>query len=98
MSYAVYMQHGICVRDHWGAEPAGDIEPSGLLTAVGRGDRAPTPYATANGVEALASATRGWFRGIHGGRTAPPLPTETGAISGSGRVVGSVSPVLVRSH
>ena len=92
------MNHGIRIRDHWGAEPAGDIEPSGLVAAIGGGDRAPASYAAANRVKALASAARCRFRGIHGGRTAPPLPTETGAISGGRCMVGSISTVLVRSH
>ena len=77
MLCGVYQESGICVRNHCGAEPPRDIEPSGLVTTVGWADRASTSYAAADRVKASASAARGRFRGVHGGRTAPSLPAET---------------------
>ena len=77
MLYGVYQESGICVRNHCGAEPPRDIEPPGLVTTVGGRDRASASYAAADRVKAPASAARGRFRGIHGGRTAPSLPAET---------------------
>ena len=77
MLHGVYQESGICVRSHCGAEPPRDIEPAGLVTTVGGRDRASTSYAAADRVKAPASAARGRFRGIHGGRTAPSLPAET---------------------
>src|ERR1700682_634636 len=77
MLYRVYDESGIRIRNHCGAEPPRDIEPSGLVTTVGGRDRASASYAAADRVEAPASAARGRFRGIQGGRTAPPLPAET---------------------
>ena len=76
MHVVVYEEHGIGIRDHCGAEPPRDIEPPGLFTTVGGRDRASTSYAAADRVKAPASAARGRFRGIHGGRTAPSLSTE----------------------
>ena len=72
----VYQESGICVRNHCGAEPPRDTEPPGLVTTVGWRDRASASYAAADRVKAPASAARGRFRRIHGGRTAPPLPAE----------------------
>ena len=77
MLCGVYQESGIRVRNHCGAEPPRDIEPSGLVTTVGWRDRASASYAAADRVKAPASAARGRFRGIHGGRTAPSLPAET---------------------
>src|SRR5439155_3463195 len=94
----VYQERGICVRSHCGAEPPRDIEPPGLVTTVGGRDRASASYAAADRVKAPASAARGRFRGIHGGRTAPSLPAEAGTASGGGCLAGSVPPVLVRSR
>src|SRR5205085_5407454 len=76
MLCGVYQESGICVRNHCGAEPPRDIEPPGLVTTVGWRDRASTSYAAADRVKAPASAARGRFRRIHGGRTAPCLPAE----------------------
>src|SRR5438874_12686706 len=76
MLCGVYQERGICVRNHCGAEPPGDIGPPGLVTTVGGRDRASASYAAADRVQAPASAARGRFRGIHGGRTAPSLPAE----------------------
>src|ERR1700726_3189243 len=98
MLCGVYQKNGICVRDHCGAEPPRDIEPPGLVTTVGGRDRASTSYDAANCVKAPASAARGRFRGIHGGRTAPSLPAEARTISGGGCLAGSVPPLLVRSR
>src|SRR5204863_6504781 len=73
-----YIQRcGICVRNHCGAEPPRDTEPPGLVATLGWRDRASASYAAADRVKAPASAARGRFRGIHGGRTAPSLPAET---------------------
>src|SRR2546423_5785885 len=94
----VYKKCGVCVRNHCGAEPPRDIESPGLVTTVGWRDRASASYAAADRVKALASAARGRFRGIHGGRTAPSLPAETWTISGGGCLAGSVPPVLVGSR
>src|SRR5215831_15156103 len=94
----VYEEGGICVRNHCGAEPPRDLEPSRLLTTVGWRDRASASYAAANRVKAPASAARGRFRGIHGGRTAPSLPAETRTASGGGCLAGSVPSLLVRSR
>src|SRR6266404_333690 len=80
----VYKESGICVRNHCGAEPPRDTEPPGLVTTVGWRDRASTSYAAADRVKAPASAARGRFRRIHGGRPAPPLPTETRTVSRGG--------------
>src|SRR5882724_1013468 len=77
MRCGVYEGSGICFRNHCGAEPPRDIEPPGLVTKVGWRDRASTSYVAADRVKAPASAARGRFRGIHGGRTASSLPTET---------------------
>src|SRR5580698_3215632 len=97
MLCGVYQESGICVRSHRGAKPPRDIEPPGLLTTVCWRDRASTSYAAAGRVKAPASAARGRFRGIHGGRTAPSLPAEACTTSGGGCVARSVPPVLVRS-
>src|SRR5882762_1743020 len=98
MLCGVYEEHGICVRDHCGAEPPRDIEPPGLVTTVGWRDRASTSHAATDRVKAPASAARGRFRGIHGGCTAPSLPAETGTTSGGRCLAGSVPSVLVRSR
>src|SRR6266481_8122898 len=92
-----YQESGICVRNHCGAEPPRDIEPSGLVTTVGWRDRASTSYAAADRVKAPAGAARGRFRRIHGGRTAPSVPAEARTTSGAGCLAGSVPSVLVRS-
>src|SRR5437899_6080725 len=94
----VYEENGICVRNHCGAEPPRDTEPPGLVTTVGWRDRASASYAAADRVKAPASAARGRFRGIHGGRTAPSLSTEARTTSGGGCLAGSVPSVLVRSR
>src|SRR5438034_3380036 len=98
MPCGVYEEHGICVRNHCGAEPPRDMEPPGLVTTVGWRDRASASYDAADRVKAPASAARGRFRGIHGGRTAPSLPAEAGNTSGGGCLAGSVPPVVVRSR
>src|SRR5256884_7896535 len=98
MLCGVYQESGICVRNHCGAEPPRDIEPPGLVTTVGWRDRASASYAAADRVKAPASAARGRFRGIHGGRTAPSLPAEARTATGGGCLAGSVPPVLVRSR
>src|SRR5207248_6114079 len=98
MLCGVHQESGICVRNHCGAEPPRDIEPPGLVTTVGWRDRASASYDAADRVKAPASAARGWFRGIHGGRTAPSLPAEARTASGGGCLAGSVPPVLVRSR
>src|SRR5258705_11756475 len=73
----VYQEVGICVRNYCGAEPPRDIEPPGLVRTVGWRHRASTGYVAADSVKAPARPARGRFRGIHGGRTASSLPTET---------------------
>src|SRR3974377_869668 len=98
MLCGVYEESGIGVRNHCGAQPPRHIEPPGLVPTVGGRDRASASYATADRVKAPASAARGRFRGIHGGRTAPSLPAEARAASGGGCLAGSVPPVLVRSR
>src|SRR5260370_40437718 len=98
MLCGVYQESGICVRNHCGAEPPRDIEPAGLVTTIGWRDRASAWYAAADRVKAPASAARGRFRGIHGGRTAPSLSTEARTTSGDRYLAGSVPPVLVRSR
>src|SRR6266404_6548888 len=97
MLYGVYEENGICVRNHCGAEPPRDTEPPGLVTTVGGRDRASTSYAAADRVKAPASAARGRFRGIYGGRTAPSLPAETRTTSAGRCLAGSVPTLLVRS-
>src|SRR5258708_16396156 len=94
----VYEEHGNRVRNYCGAEPPRDTEPAGLVTTVGWRDRESAWYDAADGVKAPAGAARGRFRGIHGGRTAPSLPAETGITSGTGCLARSVPPVLVRSR
>src|SRR5438445_233020 len=98
MLCGVYQGRGICVRNHCGTEPPRDIEPPGLVPTVGGRDRASASYDAADGVQAPASAARGRFRGILGGRTAPSLPAETWTTSRGGCLAGSVPPVLVRSR
>src|SRR5256886_14621482 len=98
MLCGVYQERGICVRNHCGAEPPRDIETPGLVPTVGGRDRASAAYAAADRVKAPASAARGRFRGIHGGRTAPSLPAAARTASGGGCLAGSVPPVLVRSR
>src|ERR1700731_5336915 len=98
MLRGVYTKHGIGVRNHCRAEPPRDPEPAGLVRTVSGRDRASTSYAAADRVKAPASAARGRFRGIHGGRTAPSLPAEARTASGGGCLAGSVPPVLVRSR
>src|SRR5438270_505048 len=98
MRRGVYLESGICLRNHCGAEPPRDIKPSGLVKTIGWTDRASASYAAADRVKAPASAARGRFRGIHGGRTAPSVPAETRTTSGGRCVAGSVPPVLVRSR
>src|SRR5438552_768052 len=98
MLCGVYQESGICVRNHCGAEPPRDIEPPGLVTTVGWRDRASASYAAADRVKAPASAARGRFRRIHGGRTAPSLPAEARTTTRGGCLAGSVPSVLVRSR
>src|ERR1700678_2114594 len=90
MQCGVYTTNGICLRNHCGAEPPRDIEPSGLVTTVGWRDRASASYAAADRVQAPARAARRGFRRIHSGRAAPSLPAEARTISASGCVAGSV--------
>src|SRR6266513_2447596 len=45
-----------------------------------------------------ARAARRRFRGVHCGRTAPSLPTETGITSGGGCLAGAVPSILERSR
>src|SRR6266568_2599075 len=97
MRCRVYEEHGIGVRNHCGAEPPRDLEPAGLVTTVGWRDRAATSHAADDRVKAPARAARGRFRGVHRGRTAPPLPAEAGTASRVGCLAGSVPSVLVRS-
>src|ERR1700722_5080680 len=98
MLLGVYEQSGIRVRNHCRAEPARHPERPGLVTTVGGRDRAPASDAAANRVKALASAARGRFRRIHGGRTAASLPSETYTASGGGCLAGTLPSVLVRSR
>src|SRR5437899_10254767 len=97
MLCGVYEEGGICLRNYCGAEPPRDIEPLGLVTTVGGRDRASASYDAADRVKAPARAARGRFRGVHRGRTAPPLPAEAGTASRVGCLAGSVPSVLVRS-
>src|SRR5271167_3494553 len=71
MLVGVYKERGISLRNHCGAEPPRDIEPPGLVPTVGGRDRASASDVAADRVKTPASAARGRFRGIHGGRTAP---------------------------
>src|SRR5438132_6148084 len=75
--YGVYKADGIRIRNYCGAEPPRDTQPPGLVTTVGWRDRASASYAATERVKAPASAARGRFRGVHGGRAAPSLPAET---------------------
>ena len=97
MLCGVYQESGICVRNHCGAEPPRDIEPSGLVTTIGWRDRASASYAAADRVKAPASAARGGFRRIHVGHTAPPLSAEAWTTSRAGCLAGSVPSDVVRS-
>src|SRR5256714_13261978 len=98
MLRGVYEEHGICFRNHCRAEPPRDIDSPGLLPTLRGRDRAPASYGPADRVEASASAARGRFRGIYGGRTAPSISLETPTISGGGCLAVSVPSVLVRSR
>src|ERR1039457_3841356 len=93
----VKQESGICVRNHCGAEPPRDTEPPGLVTTHPWRDRASASYDNTDRVKAPASAARGRFRGIHGGRTATSLPAEARTTSGGGCLAGSVPSVLVRA-
>ena len=77
MPLGVYTKSGIYLRDHCGAEPAGDLEPFGLVGAVGGRDRASASDDAAYCVEAPARTARRWVCGIFGGRTETSLPAET---------------------
>src|SRR5262249_39794749 len=90
--------HGICLRNRCRAEPACDPEPPRLVRAVGRRDRTSASYVAADRVKAPASAARGGFRGIHGGRPAPAFPADPCPASAAGCLAGSVPAVLVRSR
>src|SRR2546427_7214935 len=92
------LRHGICVRNHCGAEPPRDPAPPGLVPTFGGRDRAPAADAAAHGLQAPARAARRRFRGIHGGRTAPALPLEARTPPGGGCLAGAVPPALVRSR
>src|SRR5579864_5424358 len=96
MLYGVYKERGIRIRNYCRAEPPRHTGPAGLLTTVGGRDRASAAYVAADRVQTSAGAARGRFRGIHGGRTTPPLPAETRTVSGDGHLAGPVPPVLVR--
>src|SRR6266702_2439378 len=98
MPCGVYLESGIGVRNHCRAQPPRDTRSPGLVTTVGWRDRASASYAAADRVKAPASAARGRFRGIHGGRTAPSLPAEARTASGGGCLARSLPPVLVRSR
>src|SRR5436190_10729690 len=52
MLCGVYQECGIRLRDHRGAEPPRDIEPPGLVRAVGWRDRAAASHDAADRVEA----------------------------------------------
>src|SRR5580765_7408176 len=92
----VYYEGGICVRNHCGAEPQGDTQPSGLVGTVGWRDRAGAWYVAADRVKAPAGTARRRFRGSDGGRTTSSLPADTRAASRTGCLAGSLPPVLVR--
>src|SRR2546421_12967124 len=96
MLRGVYEEHGICFRNHCRAEPPGDTDSPGLLPTLRGRDRASASYGAADRVEASASAARGRFRGIHGGRTAPSVSLKTRTISRGGCLAISVPSVLVR--
>src|SRR5215813_6813122 len=98
MLRGVYEERGIRIRNHRGAEPPRDIEPTSLVGTVGGRDRASASHTAADRVKAPASAARGRVRAIHSGRTAPSLPTEARTFSGGGGLAGSVPSVLVRSR
>src|SRR6059058_1706257 len=98
MRCGVYQESGICIRNHCRAEPPRDLEPPGLVPAVGWRDRASTSYDAADRVKAPARAARGRFRGIHGGRTAPSLPAEARTASGGACLARSVPPALVHAR
>jgi hypothetical protein len=97
MLFEVYQRNGIRIRNHCGAEPPRDPESPSVVTTLGEGDRASASYTAADRVQALASAARGRFRGIHGGRTAPSLRAETRTASGDRCLAGSVPSFLVRT-
>ena len=76
MTIWVYLPRGIVVRDHRGAKPPGHPEPSRLVGAVRRRDRAPAADASDLGVQASPRAARGRLRGSHGRSAAPSLPAR----------------------
>ena len=98
MNECVYTWRGICVRHRRRAEPAGHLEPAGVVGALRRRDRAPPAHAADLGLQAPARAARGRVRGSHSGRAAPSLPAETGTASRGGFLAGPVPPVLVRAR
>lgn len=98
MPYGVYTENGIYIRGHSGAEPAGDFEPAGVVRAIGGRDRAPASHATANRLQAPASAAGRGFRRGHRGRTAPSLSIEAGTAARDRHLAGAIPPVLVGSR
>src|SRR5690349_7156259 len=98
MLLRVYTKNAKRIRDHCGAEPAGDLESAGLFRAVRRGDRAAAWHGPADRVQTPARATRGWFRGVYSGRSAPLLSVEAWTAAGTRRMVGPVPPLLVGSR
>src|SRR5580658_8918434 len=62
---AYIKKRGICIRNYCGTQPSSDLEHAGLVTTVGRRDRASTSYVAADRVKAPASTERGRFRGIN---------------------------------
>ena len=98
MPYTVYTRDGFRLRNHCRAQPPRHPEPSRLVATVGWRDRAATPHAATGRLQASESVARGRFRGINGGRTAPPLPVEARTFSRARYVAGAVPPLLVRSR
>src|SRR3954470_8788411 len=98
MLCGVYQDSGIRLRNHRRAEPPRDIEPVGDLRTVGRSDRARASDVAADGVKAPARAARSRLRRSHSGRPAASLSAQARTASGSGRLAGAVSAVLVLSR
>src|SRR5262249_18673534 len=93
----VYQEGGICLRNHRRAEPPRDIEPAGLVGAVGRRNRTSPWHGAAGRLEAPARTARGRLRGVDGGCTASPVPAETGTTPGGGCLAHAIPSVLVRA-
>ena len=89
-------RRGISLRNHCRAEPPRHPQPSRLLGAVGRRNRASAGNAAASRIQAPAVLRDGRLRGGHRGCAAPSTGSSRNPLGGR-RVAGTVPPLLVPS-